>query len=120
MDLCRRRPASAGGREVGAIEVGIALFGPYLIGVELAAFLLLGALVGAFHLGRREQEGALMAVPYTHGLVLAAILFSIGLTGLLARRNLIFVLMSIEVMLNAARPRVRRRRRATGARPTAR
>jgi NADH-quinone oxidoreductase subunit K len=36
------------------------------------------------------------------GLLLAGILFSLGLTGLLVRRNLIFVLMSLEVMLNAA------------------
>src|SRR5574340_977147 len=34
-------------------QVGIVLFGPYLIGVELASMLLLGALVGAYHLGRR-------------------------------------------------------------------
>lgn len=33
---------------------------------------------------------------------MAAILFALGLIGLLVRRNLIFVLMSIEVMLNAA------------------
>jgi len=37
-----------------------------------------------------------------HALVLAAILFTLGLAGLLARRNVIFTLMSIEVMLNAA------------------
>jgi NADH-quinone oxidoreductase subunit J len=37
-------------------QVGIALFGPYLIGVELASMLLLGGLVGAYHLGRRTQE----------------------------------------------------------------
>jgi NADH-quinone oxidoreductase subunit K len=37
-----------------------------------------------------------------NGLLLAAILFSLGLTSLLVRRNLIFVLMSLEVMLNAA------------------
>lgn len=37
-----------------------------------------------------------------HALVLAAILFAIGLVGLLARRNLLFMLMSLEVMLNAA------------------
>jgi len=36
------------------------------------------------------------------GLVLAAVLFLIGLVGVLARRNLIFVLLSIEIMLNAA------------------
>jgi NADH-quinone oxidoreductase subunit K len=34
--------------------------------------------------------------------LLAAILFALGLTALLARRNLIFILISIEVMLNAA------------------
>ena len=42
-----------------------------------------------------------MAVPYTHALALAAILFAIGLAGVLARRNMIFILMSIEIMLNA-------------------
>lgn len=35
------------------------------------------------------------------GLVLAAILFVLGLTGVLVRRNVIFILMSLEVMLNA-------------------
>jgi NADH-quinone oxidoreductase subunit K len=34
--------------------------------------------------------------------VLAAILFVLGLIGVLVRRNLIFILMSLEVMLNAA------------------
>lgn len=37
-----------------------------------------------------------------HGLLLAAILFALGLVGLLVRRNLIFILMSIEIMFNAA------------------
>ncbi len=41
-------------------------------------------------------------IPYTHGLILAAILFSLGLVGVLVRRNLISVLMSLEIMLNAA------------------
>ena len=41
-------------------------------------------------------------IPMREGLILAAILFSLGLTGLLVRRNLLFVLMSLEVMLNAA------------------
>jgi NADH-quinone oxidoreductase subunit K len=35
-------------------------------------------------------------------LILAAILFALGLTGVLVRRNVIFILMSVEVMLNAA------------------
>ena len=35
-----------------------------------------------------------------HALVLAGVLFALGLAGLLMRRNLIFILMSIEIMLN--------------------
>ena len=41
-------------------------------------------------------------IPLASGLSVAAVLFSVGLIGVLARRNLIFILMSIEVMLNAA------------------
>jgi NADH-quinone oxidoreductase subunit J len=41
--------------EVGPKQVGMALFGPYLLGAETAAFLLLAGLVGAFHLGRRRD-----------------------------------------------------------------
>ncbi len=44
----------------------------------------------------------MIAIPTASGLGLAAILFALGLIGLLARRNLIFVLLSIEIMLNAA------------------
>ncbi len=36
--------------------VGIALFGPYLIGVELASLLLLAGLLGAYHLGRSHEQ----------------------------------------------------------------
>jgi len=35
-----------------------------------------------------------------HGLILAAILFVLGLVGVLVRRNIVFMLMSIEIMLN--------------------
>lgn len=35
-------------------------------------------------------------------LMLAGILFALGVAGLLVRRNLVFILMSIEIMLNAA------------------
>ena len=35
-----------------------------------------------------------------HALILAGVLFALGLAGLLMRRNLIFILMSIEIMLN--------------------
>jgi NADH-quinone oxidoreductase subunit K len=36
------------------------------------------------------------------GFILASILFALGTAGVLVRRNIIFMLMSIEVMLNAA------------------
>ena len=39
---------------VGPREVGLALFGPYMLGVQLAAMLLLAGLVGATHLRKRD------------------------------------------------------------------
>lgn len=36
-------------------QVGIALLGPYVLGVELASMLLLAGLVGAYHLGKRDE-----------------------------------------------------------------
>lgn len=42
------------------------------------------------------------AIPLEHGLILSAILFTLGLAGVLVRRNLISVLMSLEIMLNAS------------------
>jgi NADH-quinone oxidoreductase subunit K len=36
-----------------------------------------------------------------YGLILAAMLFVIGLFGVVSRRNIIFMLLSIEIMLNA-------------------
>jgi NADH-quinone oxidoreductase subunit K len=44
----------------------------------------------------------MLSVPMEHGLILAGVLFSLGLLGLLVRRNIIFMLLSIEIMLNAA------------------
>jgi NADH-quinone oxidoreductase subunit K len=44
----------------------------------------------------------MMTIPLESGLILSGILFSLGLVGVLIRRNIIFILMSIEIMLNAA------------------
>jgi len=41
-------------------------------------------------------------IPQSHFLILSAILFSIGIFGVLTRRNAIGILMSIELILNAA------------------
>ncbi len=47
--------ASGVGKVVEPNQVGAALFGPYVLGAELASFVLLAGLVGAHHLGRKEQ-----------------------------------------------------------------
>jgi NADH-quinone oxidoreductase subunit K len=41
-------------------------------------------------------------IPMHHALALASVLFALGLVGLLVRRNLIVMLMSVEIMLNGA------------------
>src|ERR671927_1607808 len=45
---------------------------------------------------------AMTSIPMEHGLFLAGSLFALGLIGLLVRRNVLFMLISVEVMLNAA------------------
>ena len=48
------------------------------------------------------QETSIIAtIGLNHYLVLSAIIFSLGMAGVLLRRNLIVLLMSIELMLNA-------------------
>lgn len=42
------------------------------------------------------------AIPLSQVLMLAAILFVLGLIGVLVRRNLIMMLMSLEIMFNAS------------------
>lgn len=43
-----------------------------------------------------------LQIPLEHVLILAGLLFVCGLGGLMSRRNIIFMLMSLEIMLNAA------------------
>lgn len=43
-----------------------------------------------------------MTLFVAHVLILAAVLFLLGLIGVLVRRNIIFMLLSIEIMFNAA------------------
>jgi NADH-quinone oxidoreductase subunit K len=44
----------------------------------------------------------MITVPLESGLILSGILFLLGVVGVLSRRNILFILMSIEIMLNAA------------------
>lgn len=48
-------PVAAGGGPLMAREVGTLMFGPYLLAVELAAMLLLAALIAASHIGRNDE-----------------------------------------------------------------
>ncbi|MCM2352714.1 MAG: NADH-quinone oxidoreductase subunit NuoK [Pseudobdellovibrio sp.] len=47
------------------------------------------------------ETNILTTIGLEHYLVLSAVLFSMGMAGVLLRRNLIVLLMSIELMLNA-------------------
>jgi NADH-quinone oxidoreductase subunit J len=49
-------PGLTSGVEVTAKQVGLTLFGPYVLAVEIASMLLLAGLVGAYHLGRRFMD----------------------------------------------------------------
>ena len=52
----RAVPAPHGAASISPREVGAQVFGPYVLAVEAASFLLLAAAVGAYHLGRRRFE----------------------------------------------------------------
>lgn len=43
----------------------------------------------------------MIVMPLSHVLILASILFVIGFIGVITRKNTLFILMSLEVMLNA-------------------
>ncbi|WP_349257898.1 NADH-quinone oxidoreductase subunit J [Ohtaekwangia sp.] len=45
-----------GSTMVDAKAVGISLYGPYIIGVELSGLLLMAGIVGAYHLGRQRRK----------------------------------------------------------------
>jgi NADH-quinone oxidoreductase subunit K len=48
------------------------------------------------------MSGFIFDIGYGHFLVLAAVLFLLGMAGVLIRRNALIILMSVELMLNAA------------------
>lgn len=48
------------------------------------------------------MEAVAEQIPLEHFLILSGILFSLGVYGVLSRRNAVLILMSVELMLNAA------------------
>jgi NADH-quinone oxidoreductase subunit J len=55
--LARPGSVTPAAPEITPQQVAMSLYGPYLLGVELASFLLLGGLVGAYHVGSRRAQG---------------------------------------------------------------
>ena len=78
------------------------LFDAFPITIILIAILLAAAMIGGVYLedGRAGEGGPL--IPLEYELLLSGALLCIGLYGVLARRNAIIVLMSIEIILNAS------------------
>jgi NADH-quinone oxidoreductase subunit J len=48
--------SSVGQPVIDATAVGVSLYGPYVIGVELCGILLMSGIVGAYHLGRQKKK----------------------------------------------------------------
>lgn len=48
--------ADVGQPMIDATAVGVSLYGPYVIGVELCGILLMSGIVGAYHLGRQKKK----------------------------------------------------------------
>jgi len=50
------QPVTPGKEAILPKEVGISLFSTYLLGVEIAAILLMAGVIGAYHLGRQKKQ----------------------------------------------------------------
>ena len=48
------------------------------------------------------RVNAVPVIPMEHGLMLAVVLFALGFFGLIVRRDILFQLMSLEIMMNSA------------------
>ncbi len=106
-------PVAAVPAEFGSpVQMGEALFRHFTLPFELVGVLILVGVLGAVVLGQfgrgmpdpgasRRRRGGRLMVPTNQVLMLAAALFTIGVAGVVLRRNLILVLMSLELMLNS-------------------
>lgn len=54
--LSTQASISLSGNVIGAKAVGLSLYGPYVIGVELSGIMLMAGIVGAYHLGRQKKK----------------------------------------------------------------
>ena len=87
-------------------EIGEAFLTDHLLAFEITSIVLLVAAIGGVVLGNDTREGRgdrLMDGPDVGWyLIVAAILFGIGALGVMMRRSPLIVLLSLEIMLNAA------------------
>jgi NADH dehydrogenase subunit J (EC 1.6.5.3) len=84
--------------------IGIKLFSTYFWAFELMSVLLLISMIGAIYLveKRRKRMIEILLTPHVEQyFVLAFILLGIGLFGMMVRKNLITILMSLELALNS-------------------
>jgi NADH-quinone oxidoreductase subunit K len=114
---------------VRTAQIGESLFRTYVLPFEVISVLLLAALIGAVVLARKDEPerggpsqragrsatpraseptaasgtgtGGRLVIRLVFPLFFSAVLFSAGIYGVLARRNAVLILMSIELMLNA-------------------
>ena len=114
-------PAAAGAGNTQ--QIGLLLYSRYLFPFELTSIILLVAMIGAVMIARGRRDAAPprraappaprprpagrgnpggRMIPLAWPLGLSALLFCIGVVGVLVRRNVIVIFMSIELMLNAA------------------
>jgi NADH-quinone oxidoreductase subunit J len=54
--ILRDTPQAETSASIDATAVGVSLYGPYVIGVELCGILLMSGIVGAYHLGRQKKK----------------------------------------------------------------
>ena len=65
--ILSEQPTAIAQSDITAKQVGMALFGPYVLAVELASILLLAGLVTAYHLGREDKRGEIIAIGSKEG-----------------------------------------------------
>ena len=82
-------------------ELGRVLFTDYMFAFEVTSILIIAAMVGAVILARKQSRMNTALIPLEHYLLLSGLLFTIGTAGVFLRRNLITLLLSVEIMLNA-------------------
>ena len=94
-------------KEFAVQGIGEAMVGSekyqYVLPFEFISVFLLACIIGGLLIARenKEEEKLVMVIPIEYFFVLSALLFFIGFFGFVTRRNLIAMLISVELILNA-------------------